>query len=90
MNNFFGRDVIHTSKFVEKKSRMKSVKIDKPSREDSNPLKKRIFQTKDAKKDSFGTYESKDSKEASFNSETPNKSNSTESVSLLDIVSLHQ
>ena len=51
MNNFFGRDVIHTSKNRPKKSGMKQAKVDKytlpaPAIE-NDPLRKRIFAQQD-------------------------------------------
>ena len=49
MNAFFGCDVINTKNNVEKKSRLKQVKIDGASpapKTEKDPLRKRIFEYK--------------------------------------------
>ena len=55
MNKFFGRDVINQKNNVEKKSRMKQVKIDgvlpsTSAAENLNPLENRIFAFQEERK----------------------------------------
>ena len=51
MNSFFGRDVLNKKDNIQKKSRMKQVKIDgalpASTTADKNPLRKRIFSYKE-------------------------------------------